>query len=171
MSNLIINFDTFDGPNAHSFLSNFYIGKPLAVFGRDWLTGEHAYQGMKTIKKTERDSIALAASPGIAKRRGNKCTLRADWEEVKYDIMAAVVRAKFSEMRPEAGMLLATGDALLVEGTTWGDRIWGVAGKTIESPGRNWLGTLLMARRAELRSGLWPDTGFWNFMFTIEEKG
>jgi predicted NAD-dependent protein-ADP-ribosyltransferase YbiA (DUF1768 family) len=62
-----------------------------------------------------------------------------------------VLARKFHPAREEAQMLLDTGDAQLVEGTYWHDQVWGVDITT--GIGRNWLGTLLMARRAELRAG------------------
>lgn len=45
---------------------------------------------------------------------------------------------------------MATDDAELVEGNTWGDRYWGV----VDGVGENRLGKLLMERRAELRAQL-----------------
>lgn len=42
--------------------------------------------------------------------------------------------------------LVGTGDAMLVEGNTWGDKFWGVC----RGEGENQLGKLLMERRAFL---------------------
>lgn len=170
---LITNFDDFDGPNQYRFLSNFYIGEPLHVFEWDWMTGEHAFAGMKTNDLDERRSIQQAVSPGAAKSLGRKVKLRDDWEEVKYDVMMAVVRTKFTMSRDEGFLLLATKNALLVEGTGWGDHVWGTThhGHLPNAQGRNWLGTMLMARRAELRAfkaGA-PDysTGMFNERFAF----
>lgn len=44
-----------------------------------------------------------------------------------------------------------TGHGLLIEGTYWDDRIWGVDMLHPDRPGETWLGVLLMARRADLR--------------------
>lgn len=41
---------------------------------------------------------------------------------------------------------LATGDAILIEGNTWGDRFWGVC----EGFGQNHLGHVLMRVRVQL---------------------
>lgn len=150
--NHIINFDAFDGPNDHAFLSNFYRGTDIVVFDENWRTGEHAYQGMKTVVNSDRRRIRLAGSPGTAKRIGRQVGLRPGWEAKKYDVMAAVLRAKFTLDREEGMLLLETGSRLLIEGTSWDDRVWGVDGHDLASSGRNWLGTLLMARRAELRA-------------------
>jgi ribA/ribD-fused uncharacterized protein len=172
---LIINFDQFDGENPYAFLSNFWVGDPLWVFGEEWATGEHAFQAMKALHVEERYDVRWSKTPAVAKFRGRRVLLRPDWEQVKYDIMAAVVRSKFTVARKEGLDLLLTGDALLVEGTQWGDRVWGVAGSDVHdgmvtSPGRNWLGTLLMARRAELRAevayGYVHDTVSANSEFT-----
>lgn len=43
--------------------------------------------------------------------------------------------------------LLETGDAMLIEGNTWGDTFWGVC----NGQGLNVLGNLLMEIRQELR--------------------
>lgn len=73
-----------------------------------------------------------------------------DWEARKYYAMRVVLDAKFAPGTPLALMLMATENAELVEGNNWGDTCWGVC----NGAGLNWLGTLLMARRAVLRSQL-----------------
>lgn len=121
-------------------------------------TGEHAFAAMKAwgVNVVQFIEIALADGPGPAKSLGRSCDLRDDWEMVKLDVMAAVVRAKFTLDRAEGKLLIATNDALLIEGTWWRDDVWGVhlqkTNTSQTAPGRNWLGTLLMARRAELRA-------------------
>ena len=60
--------------------------------------------------------------------------------------MRDVLRLKFAD-EVMAAKLLATGDAELVEGNTWGDRFWGVSGGN----GLNWLGRLLMEVRSDLK--------------------
>jgi ribA/ribD-fused uncharacterized protein len=175
--NLITNFDDFDGENEFRFLSNFYIGEPLLVFSDQFMTGEHAFQAMKCCDTKagfeDYKKVKAAKTPGQSKTLGRKVKLRPDWEEVKYDAMAAIIRSKFSEHRDEGIWLLETGDALLVEGTAWHDTVWGTthSGEMPKARGRNWLGTLLMARRAELRATLQgaPDylTGRWNDRFAM----
>lgn len=174
--------DLGTGNEEFRFLSNFYEGDPIVLPNLFWEgrfsnvidgeahefkrfpieerelyevefpTGEHAFQAMKTHKQLEFRNIALASEPGVAKYLGRHCTLRADWEEVKLDVMAAIVRSKFTLDRTEGRLLLKTGDAYLCEGTFWGDKVWGVDLDDPAKAGRNWLGTLLMARRAELRA-------------------
>ena len=62
--------------------------------------------------------------------------------------MEEIVRAKFTQNIELADKLLATGDAYLEEGNTWGDRIWG----TVNGSGANRLGFILMQVRAEIKS-------------------
>lgn len=146
--------------NYHRFLSNFYVGDPIVLSELKWeddtpiefMTGEHAFQALKALDENEFYEILSSPNPSVSKARGRKCTLRPDWETVKLDVMALVVRSKFTLVREEGQKLLQTGDALLTEGTFWGDQVWGVDLRIPEHPGRNWLGTLLMARRAELRA-------------------
>ena len=165
---LIAWFDDFGEDNEYSFLSNFYEGEPIVLPGVVWEdtdepikfpTGEHAFAAMKAWGTDWDDfyKILEAPGPGTAKSLGRSCKLRPDWEVVKLDVMAAVVRAKFTNDRKEGTLLCATGSALLIEGTHWRDDVWGVALTKKQSDpekawGSNWLGTLLMARRAELEA-------------------
>lgn len=83
-----------------------------------------------------------------AKRLGGRIPIRHDWEQVKLDVMEAILRDKFTRHHDLQAWLLDTGNRELVEGNTWGDRFWGVCGGV----GENHLGRLLMKIRAELRS-------------------
>lgn len=175
---LVLWFDDLgSGNEKYNFLSNFYEGEPLTLPFITWhearkhaawngddgldgpvefATGEHAFAAMK-FWGTDYEhfrAIVAADDPNSAKAAGRsrKHPLREDWEIVKLDVMAAVIRAKFTFEREEGTRLLDTGDKMLVEGTWWGDEVWGVALDEKGLPGRNWLGTLLMARRAELRA-------------------
>lgn len=173
---VISNFDAFEGSNEYAFLSNFYVGaEPLRFRDREYRTGEHMFQAFKARNRADHDAVQRCDTPAEAKQQGkHMLRLRPDWERVKYDVMRLVLACKFQLSREEGPLLLATGDALLIEGTLWGDQVWGVdlkkgrqrwleetrtdaadafwnAGEGWEwSPGRNWLGALLMVRRAEL---------------------
>jgi ribA/ribD-fused uncharacterized protein len=163
---VISYFDDFDEPeNEFRFLSNFFVGTPIHFGKYVALTGEHLFQAMKARDGFHFRKILAAATPGEAKAEGRHLLgLRPDWERVKYDVMRVVLAHKFTLKRPEGGMLLDTRDALLVEGTYWKDRVWGVELTRTDdadpgagwqtAPGRNWLGVLLMARRAELHAEL-----------------
>lgn len=143
--------------DGYRFLSNFYEGDPIVVDDLTFATGEHLFQALKAKTQKAFEMVRTADGPDHAKSLGRSIPLRDDWEAAKYDVMALTLRAKFTLGRPEGPWLLATGDALLVEGTYWGDRVWGIDLKPFPARadptayGRNWLGTLLMARRAELR--------------------
>lgn len=142
-------FDSFEGPNEYAFLSNFYLS-PVRVLGMKFPTAEHAFQAWKATREGQFEGIRKVKTPGAAKAGGRNCELRPDWETVKYDVMAMVVRAKFHPTSLLADELVGTGDALLIEGTYWGDTVWGVDLRQKGYQGNNWLGRILMARRAEL---------------------
>ena len=98
----------------YDFLSNFYLCSVL-FNGIIFLSSEAAFQAQKT-KDPEQQKAFADLSPAKAKSVGRSVTLRDDWENVKFQIMYEVCRAKFS-LHPElAKMLLDTGDALLIEG-------------------------------------------------------
>lgn len=129
---------------AHAFLSNFH-RHPFVWNGRRWQTAEHPYQAYKTLDAAARGRIAVAPTPGAAKRAGRAVALRADWDAVKRQVMQSILVAKFSV--PELGRRLrATGDAELVEGNHWGDTYWGVC----RGDGRNELGRILMRIRGRI---------------------
>ena len=133
----------FDGE--YAFLSNYY-NSPITHDGITYPTNEHFFQAMKTLKIDERLAIAAAGTPGKAKRMGRSVTLRSDWETIKSYYMELGLRLKFQN--PDlAAKLIATGDEELIEGNTWGDRIWGVC----DGEGENRLGKLLMKIREEIK--------------------
>lgn len=136
---------------AHRFLSNFH---PADVWYLDvWYpTVEHAYVAAKSNNPRVRRNIATIVSPGGAKIAGRRLVLRPDWEKVKLLVMHDLLRQKFQNPHLRAD-LLATGDAEIIEGNTWGDQFWGA----VRLPsgawlGENHLGRLLMEVRAELQS-------------------
>lgn len=141
---MIDNFHYPDG--SPTPLSNFY-RHDMVVDGETWRTVEHFFQAMKTANVEEWRAIRDASGPGEAKRLGRKCKVRSDWEVVKLGVMRRALEHKFVAGEPLGRWLLDTGDHLLVEGNTWGDTTWG----QVNGVGANWLGFLLLARRAELR--------------------
>lgn len=126
------------------FLSNFY-NCPVAYKQLTYTNNEAAFQAQKCVSDTERIQFTKL-SPSEAKRLGRRVSLRKDWEDVKVSIMEEVVRAKFTQNAELADKLLATGDAHLEEGNTWGDRVWG----TVNGIGVNQLGIILMKIRDEI---------------------
>ena len=139
--------DFFDGEFA--FLSNFY--NASCIFeGKLYPTVEHAFQAAKSLDHAERDWIAAAGSPGLAKRLGRSVNLRPDWEKVKFDVMEECLRSKFADPVLKQ-KLFATGDEELVEGNYWHDNTWGNCSceKCKDIVGRNMLGNILMKLRTE----------------------
>lgn len=146
-----MTIDKFDGE--YAFLSNFYPSRILYDEHENWYapTVEHAFQAAKTRSVEEEIGILCVSTPGRAKRLGRLCDLRPDWEDVKDDIMYRFLKEKFAI--PELhDKLLATGDATLIEGTTWHDKYWGICScDRCGGRGQNRLGELLMKIREELR--------------------
>lgn len=146
--------DKFDGE--YAFLSNFYpspINYEIDV--GCFVTAptvEHAFQAAKACHVGDETWVLYAKTPGEAKRRGRSIYLNPKWEEYKEDAMLNFLRQKFAipEFRDK---LLSTGDAILIEGTTWHDNYWGVCYcSKCNGHGKNRLGKLLMKVREELRN-------------------
>lgn len=132
----------------YRFLSNFQEAI-ITWEGLTYRNAEAAFQAAKVL--TAEDRLPFTAlEPGKAKRMGRQVPLRPDWEEVKTGVMEEIVRAKFTQNPHLGAMLLATGDAELIEGNRWGDHCWGVDLRT--GKGENRLGRILMKIRSELQS-------------------
>lgn len=114
------------------FLSNFY-SAPVTYNGMCFENNEAAFQAAKC---PERMTEFCRLNPSEAKRLGRRVKLRGDWEAVKDTVMYEICKAKFSQNPDLADKLVATKDAELIEGNTWGDRIWGVC----DGVGENRLG-------------------------------
>ena len=79
----------------HYFLSNSFQSE-IILDGKAYLTVEHAFQAAKIFDEDERKMLLQAASPRNAKQMGREVTLRADWEQVKLEIMFDLLKQKFS---------------------------------------------------------------------------
>ncbi|WP_020472787.1 NADAR family protein [Zavarzinella formosa] len=141
-----INF--YSVSDEYGEFSNF-AGFPIQLDGKRWPTSEHYFQAKKFEDDAYCEEIRTAKSPMIAARlgRSRKQKLRRDWESVKVEVMRQAVRAKFTQHEELKTLLLATGDAKLVEHTE-NDSYWGDGG---DGSGKNMLGQLLMKLREELR--------------------
>jgi len=128
----------------YRFLSNFWPAQ-VSLDGIQYPTVEHAYQASKTLDEQDREWIQRAQSPAVAKRRGGTVLPRPDWTSVKLQIMRNLVQQKF-EHPDLRSRLMATEDAELVEGNTWGDTFWGVC----NGRGSNHLGIILMEVRGNI---------------------
>lgn len=133
------------------FLSNFY-ECPVTYNGLTYKNNEAAFQAQKCINLKDREKFCnLSASE--SKKLGRRVVLRKDWEDIKIKVMTDIVKAKFEQNEDLQKKLLATEDAYLEEGNTWGDRIWG----TVNGVGANNLGKILMNVRKELQLELDRD--------------
>jgi ribA/ribD-fused uncharacterized protein len=149
---------------AFGFLSHFH-PSPIVLDGETWPTVEHYYQAQKSDHSAYRDAIRHAVSPGIAKRlaappdaprrvsqqswfRKNAALPRADWHEVKLDIMRRGDGAKFAQNPDLRALLLATGTAELIEDSPF-EPFWGIGR---DGSGLNWAGRVLIEVRERLRS-------------------
>lgn len=124
----------------YAFLSNFYPYR-IRYGGYYFPSSENAYQAAKVPnEKQDQEWVQHQLNtPGQSKRLGKKLPLRADWEQIKDQIMYNILLIKFSN--PHLGdMLLDTKDEELIEGNTWGDTYWGA----VDGVGQNKLGKILM---------------------------
>jgi len=144
MSGRVIEFNRVSDP--YGCFSNF--SKHRVFIDTTWPTTEHYFQAQKFLDWELRIKILSAKSPMIAARMGRNRAwpLRADWDDVKDDIMRTAVRAKVRQHADVRETLLATGDAIIVEHTAR-DRYWGDGG---DGSGKNMLGKIFMEVRAEL---------------------
>jgi ribA/ribD-fused uncharacterized protein len=148
---------------AFGFLSHFH-PSPIALDGGIWPTVEHFYQAQKSDHPDYRAAVRVAETPGLAKRlaaqptaprrlaqkswfRKNGIMPRADWHDVKLDIMRRADYAKFSQHPDLAALLLATGDAQLTEDSP-SEPFWGTGP---DGEGQNWAGRVIMEVRHQLR--------------------
>jgi len=154
----------FDRDRVHfGFFSHFHPA-PIVLDGETWATVEHFYQAQRSDDPAYRQAIREATTPGRAKRCAARPDLpakaskhswfrlhhafpRADWHEVKLDIMRRADRAKYTQHPELAVLLLATGDAELIEDSP-SEPFWGIGPDGL---GQNWAGRVLMEIREEIR--------------------
>jgi ribA/ribD-fused uncharacterized protein len=134
--------------DAYGCFSNFS-PHGVKLKGVWWPTTEHYFQAQKFAGTPHEEVVRLAKMPKQAAEMGrdHKRPLRADWEQVKDDVMHEAVRQKFRTHKDIRQLLLDTGDEELVENAP-GDYYWGSGAN---GSGKNMLGIILMEVRAELR--------------------
>lgn len=145
--------DTLESDN--KILGLFGKYRPLSNFHTEYVTvdvltyrcSEAAYMAQKTDSMEEKRKLTLMLGKE-AKQFGQQVTLRSDWEEIKYDRMLKVLRAKFTQYEYLKDLLLSTGDKYIEETNWWKDTYWGVC----DGHGQNNLGKILMLIRFELRN-------------------
>jgi|GEM_PF-2397191 len=128
----------------YRFLSNFW-DCPVTYNNITYLNAEAAYQAQKC---PDRALEFVNLNGYEAKKLGYKVAVVSDWEETKLQIMADIVYQKFLQNPELREKLLATGDAVLVEGNKWRDIYWGIC----NGVGENWLGRILMRVRQLLKN-------------------
>ena len=118
--------------------------------GIEYPTAEHAYQAAKMESTEIKIKIKDCHTPAEAKDFFETHGIKPDhgWTvEKKLTVMEQILMIKFGGKEPLlTRALLATGNAMLLEGNTWNDTFWGVCNNT----GENNLGKILMKVRAEL---------------------
>ena len=134
----------------YGFLSNLF-KRGLVYDGRYFDCAEKAYQYGKPKDREVAEWLINAPKPHL-------CALAAhalfifdiveNWNDIKVGRMLNVLREKFRQHKDLREMLLATGDAVLIEDSKT-DKFWGIGKK---GNGQNMLGKLLQEVRAELRS-------------------
>lgn len=132
----------------YAFLSNFYHA-PVTYHGKRYANNEAAFQAQKTfcMKEQQKFCLPYLTDPGKAKVLGRKVALRPDWDSIKVQCMYEICMCKFMQHTELRQALIATGNCLLVEGNSWGDRFWG----QVAGIGENQLGIILMDIREKLR--------------------
>jgi len=129
--------------------SNF-TRRPFTLDGEQWPTVEHYFQAQKNLEDDEfQRAIRDTNDPAVAKRLGRRVQLRDDWDDIKYDVMAQAVRAKFEQNSGLRDLLVSTGDRAIHEDRA--DPWWG--GGPNYPDGRDWLGQILMELRDLIGGG------------------
>jgi ribA/ribD-fused uncharacterized protein len=128
------------------WLGNSYV-MPITVGGISYNTVEHAYQAAKFKDVEVKREIAKANTAKDARNLGRKNTnIRSDWNNVRRDVMAALIRKKF-ENEILADRLMKTGsESIIMEGY---DDFWGTGR---DGGGENTLGEILQEVRAEIQA-------------------
>ena len=132
-------YDVFSNFSAHGF----------TLDGKWWPTSEHYFQAQKFSDTPHEEEIRRARTPREAANGGRERArpLRADWDQVKDDVMRRVVLRKFTAHDDLRMLLLGTGERPIIENAP-GDYYWGCGA---DGSGRNMLGVILMETRSLLR--------------------
>jgi hypothetical protein len=149
--------DEFRGD--HRFLSNFSDATVvLSLGGEEYRSVEHAYQASKFFDEEIRERfrnprLTAFGAKRLARKLKKQGLQRPDWEVVSLLTMEHLVRQKFLKHADLRAMLLATGDAEIVEGNYWHDNFFGACTclGCADKPKLNHLGKILMRTREHIR--------------------
>lgn len=133
--------------NVHSTFP--FTEKPLLIDGVEWPHSEGYFQGMKAFGTSDWEFAKKQipkCDPLDSWSVGQRLRLRADWEEVKDEIMMRALREKFKDPYLKA-LLISTGDYPLVQIKHC--RYWGSGP---DGKGLNKLGVLLENLRDEIKN-------------------
>lgn len=117
----------------------------ITINGNDYPTVIHAYWALSTSDPHLHDQIAQAERAYDAQKLAEPAPRRPDWPATRLAVMAALLRAKYTQHPRLAQTLLGTGDARIIY-TDFDSAYW-VAGS---KQGTNWIGRLLEVIRSEL---------------------
>lgn len=129
--------------NEYWFLSNMFPCE-LQVNGLTFTCAESCFQSFKTTDPEERKRFQNL-NGFDAKKLGRKIKLRPDWNDIRIDVMKAVIKVKFKQ-HPELTKKLISIKEPIVEDNTWNDTFWGVC----NGKGANNLGKILESVRDSL---------------------
>lgn len=135
---------------------------PIVFDENAFSCAEAAYQYGKPRKPEVRDWLMRAPTPSLIATTAHALLpwdVAPGWSRNRYTRMKDVVMAKFLQNAHLAAILLATGDAEIVESATVNNEVnrrWGRVRIRDEWVGANWLGAILMETRGILRE---PPTG------------
>jgi ribA/ribD-fused uncharacterized protein len=139
----------YDKEDPYYEFTNF---APYGFFASNtfWKTSEHYFQAQKFPKMALYEEVRQALTPTEARKlaRTNFRRQRADWDDVRLDVMREALRQKFDSNPPLKQLLLSTGHRLLVEASEE-DPFWGFGP---DREGQNNLGKLLMELRDRYRA-------------------
>ncbi|MBP9667895.1 NADAR family protein [Candidatus Saccharibacteria bacterium] len=132
-------------------LSNFS-AHAIKYQGVVYQTAEHAFHAQKFDDTTLREQIINCGSPLMAWELGQKLKSkrRADWDDVKVDILSDILREKVKQYPEVKIALQATGTRKIIEVNEEND-FWGC---NADGKGQNNMGKILMKIRDELTRGV-----------------
>ena len=120
--------------------------------GVKFATAEAAYQAQGFVTTEPGIAYRIFEAPSAYEAKMiaqvNHDLRRADWDEVRVQVMESVLRAKLAQHPFVKQKLLETGDCPIVEDSPT-DSFWGCGA---DRQGRNEMGKLWMKLRSELRS-------------------